>query len=186
MNPWNLAIASLIRSNYDINFIPLSIKSLAFIYYITNYTIKSDCSQYQRVMVAAIERKGFNNHDNNITTGFSNYTSTLNKFALKAFNWLFHDREISWPLVASYLLNLPHPYSPNVIITMINIALLQAKFLLILNCKSFNQSNNIVNIDGTKIRPCSIYEYYMHCNSLFNRISIYKYLQYDSIVKQSQ
>ena len=67
VNPWNLAIASLIRSNHDINFIPSSIKALALIYYITNYATKGDCSQYQRVMVVAIVRKVFDNHDNNIT-----------------------------------------------------------------------------------------------------------------------
>ncbi len=86
VNPWNPAIASLIQSNHDINFIPSSIKALAFIYYITNYATKSDCSQYQRVMTAAIVRKAFDNHNNNITTYSSNYTSTLDKFALKEFN----------------------------------------------------------------------------------------------------
>ncbi len=40
----------------------------------------------QRVMAAAIVRKGFNDHNNNITTGLSNYTPTLDKFALKVFN----------------------------------------------------------------------------------------------------
>ena len=37
-------------------------------------------------MAAAIVRKTFDNHDNNITTNPSNYTSTLDKFTLKAVN----------------------------------------------------------------------------------------------------
>ena len=55
-------------------------------------------------------RKAFNNHDNNIKTGLSNYILTLDKFALKAFNNLSHNREISEPLIASYFLNLLDHY----------------------------------------------------------------------------
>ena len=91
MNPWNLAIASLIRSNHDINFIPSSIKALAFIHYITNYAIKSDCNQYQRVIAVAIVRKAFDNYDKDLTTISANYAPTLDKFALKAFNQLFYE-----------------------------------------------------------------------------------------------
>ncbi len=102
-------------------------------------------------MTAAIVRKTFNNHDNNIMTSLSNYTPIFDKFALKAFNQLFHDREISRPLIASYFLNLPDHYSPKAIVITINITLLQAKFLLILNGKRFNQSDNIMCINDTKI-----------------------------------
>ena len=137
-------------------------------------------------MAAAIVRKAFNNHDNNITTCPSNYTPTLDKFALKVFNQLFHDQEINRPLVASYLLNLLDHYSLKAIVKNINIALFQTKFLLILNGKNFNQLDEIICVDGTKIRPCSIYEHYTYRGSIFDRISIYKYLQFISIVKLSQ
>ncbi len=50
INPWNLAFASLIRSNHDINFILSNVKTLALVCYITNYAIKGDCSQYQHVI----------------------------------------------------------------------------------------------------------------------------------------
>ncbi len=159
---------------------------MTLIYYITNYTTKCDCSQYQRVMAAAIVRKAFDDYHNNIMTSLSNYTPTLDKFALKAFNRLFHDREMSGTLVASYLLNLPDNYSPMAIVKTINIALLEAKFLLILNSHNFNQSDDIVPINSTKIRPCSMYEHYAHRGSTFYRRSIYKYLRFISIVKQSQ
>ncbi len=118
-------------------------------------------------MTAAIVKKAFNDHDNNITTGPSNYTPTLDKFALKVFNQLPHDREIGRPLVASYLLNLPNHYSPKAIVKIINISLLQAKFLLILNGQNFNQSDDIVRVNGTKIRLYSIYEHYAYRSSAF-------------------
>ncbi len=131
-------------------------------------------------------RKAFDDHDNNITMGPSNYTSTLDKFAVIAFNWLSHDREISEPLVASYLLNLPNHYSMKEIVKTINIALFQVKFLLILNSQNFNQSDDIVRVDGSKIWPCLMYEHYAHRSFAFDRISIYKYLRFVLIKKWSQ
>lgn len=134
------------------NFIPLSIKALALIHYITNYAIKGNYSQYQRVIAATIVKKSFDNHDKDFTTDLSNYTSTLDKFALKIFNQLSYDQKISEPLIASHLLNLSDHYFLKAIVKIINIALLQAQFFLILNGKSFNQLDNIVYIDNTKIR----------------------------------
>ncbi len=60
INPWNPALASLIRSNHDINFIPSNVKALALVRYITNYATQGDCSQYQCVMGASFVR---NTHD---------------------------------------------------------------------------------------------------------------------------
>ncbi len=137
-------------------------------------------------MVAAIVRKAFDNHDNNIATDPSNYIPTFDKFALKAFNWLSHDWEIRGPLVGSYLLNLPDHYSSKAIVKTINIALLQVKFLLILNGQNLDQSDTIMCVDGTKIRSCSIYEHYTHRDFAFDRISIYEYLQFVFIMKCSQ
>lgn len=59
VNPWCLAIAFLIQSKYDINFFLSNVKELAFIWYITNYATKNDCSQEQYVMRAAFIYKAF-------------------------------------------------------------------------------------------------------------------------------
>ncbi len=58
----------------------------------------------------------------------------------------------------------------------INIVFLWAKFLLILNGENFNQLDNIVCVDGKKVQTYSMYKYYTHCSSAFDKISIYKYL----------
>ena len=81
VNSWSAAIAFLIQSNYNINFILSRIKILVLIYYITNYATKGYCSQYQRVMAAAIVRKVFDDNDNKLTIDPSNYTPTFDKFA---------------------------------------------------------------------------------------------------------
>lgn len=50
VNPWNPALASVIRLNHDINFIPSNVKALVFVCYITNYVSKRNYSQYQYMM----------------------------------------------------------------------------------------------------------------------------------------
>lgn len=144
MNFWNPAIAFLIQSNLNINFILSSIKVLVLIHYITNYAIKTACSQYQRVIVAEIARKVFDNHNKDLTCTSTNYIPIFDKFTLKAFNQLSYNQEISRRLVASYLPNPPDHYFRKKNMKKINIALLQAKFLLILNDQSFNQSDDIM------------------------------------------
>ena len=57
VNSWNTAFASLIQSNHDIIYIPSTVKALALVRYITNYAIKKDCNQYQRVLAFAIAQK---------------------------------------------------------------------------------------------------------------------------------
>ncbi len=43
INPWNPALASILRSNHDVTFVTSSNNALALIHYITNYATKSDC-----------------------------------------------------------------------------------------------------------------------------------------------
>lgn len=138
MNPQSLAITSSVWLNYNMKFIPSSIKVLTFIDYITNYILKSNCSYLQKIKAVAIMRRSFNNYDINFIIDLLNYISIFVKFTLEIFNRSFHDWDITEPFVICYLLNSLNHYCPNLIIKIINIALLQAKFLLILNCKSFN------------------------------------------------
>ncbi len=53
----------------------------------------------------------------------------LDKFALRVFNYLIYDREISSPLVASYLLELPDHYTLLDNLKSINLAILQKRLL---------------------------------------------------------
>ena len=108
-------------------------------------------------------KKTFKKHDKNLTSTSTNYIPTLDKFSLKAFNWLSYKHKVSGPLFASYLFDLPDHYSPKAIVKLININLLKIKFLLILNDKNFNQSNNIVCVNGAKVRMYFIYKHYAHC-----------------------
>ncbi len=67
-------------------------KVLAIIYYITNYATKGDCSQYQRIMSAAIVLKAYEDAQTKAmaTTTPVRYAD-LNKFALQTFNRLTYE-----------------------------------------------------------------------------------------------
>ena len=90
-------------------------KALAIIYYITNYAIKGNCSQYQRIMSAAIIRKAYEDAQaKTITITTPVRYADFDKFTLQAFNKLAYEQEISGSLVASCLLNRPNHYSHNI------------------------------------------------------------------------
>ena len=57
---------------------------------------------------------------------------TLDKFLLKAFNKLSHNREVSRSLVVGFLLDLPNHYILNALVKLINISILKTKFLLLI------------------------------------------------------
>lgn len=85
--------------------------------------------------------------DIDIRFGLDNATSSLDKFALKAFNQLFYDRKVSRSLVDSFLLGLPDHYSPTLVEKTIYIELLKTKFELMPSSQDFNQSDDIVRVN---------------------------------------
>ena len=98
INPWNPAIASCIRSNHDISWIPTVSKSLSLIYYITNYSTKDDISPEQMLAKAAllkqsIEKAKMTEHPTAAETRLRE--KGMDQFALCCFNTLANLREIS-------------------------------------------------------------------------------------------
>ena len=185
MNLWSPAIASLIRSNHDINFIPFSVKALALIHYIINYATKGDCSQYQRIMAAAIVRKAFEDQDKP-GPGPPSYTPNLDRFSLKAFNRLSHDHQVSGPLVAGFLLDLPDHYTPDAPVKSINISVLKDKFPLLISGQNFNTTNDVARVNGGKVPPYSMFEHYSHRGLCFLKLSLYEYYRVVSVVKRER
>ncbi|GFF62835.1 Pc17g00330 [Aspergillus udagawae] len=113
-NPWNPAIASCVRSNHDISWIPTVSKTLSLIYYITNYATKDDVSPWQMVAKAALVKERIERAKTAelpTRTDLRLREKGFDNFALRCFNTLSHDREISGVQVASTLLNLPTHYT---------------------------------------------------------------------------
>lgn len=126
-------------------------------------------------MAVLMVRKAFEDHDKNPTSTSANYISKIDKFELKAFNQLSHDRKVVRPLITSYLFDLPEYYFLKAIVKSININLLKIKFPLILNSQNFNQLDNIVCVNSAKVRPSLMYKHYAYCGPAFEKISIYEY-----------
>jgi hypothetical protein len=88
VNPWNPAIASCIRSNHDISWIPTMSKSLSLLYYITNYATKDDVSPGQIVAKAALLKQSIDRANSASAPDMRLRERGMDKFALRCFNSL--------------------------------------------------------------------------------------------------
>ena len=124
INPWNPALASCLRSNHDISWIPTVAKSLSLIYYITNYAAKDDVSPWQMVAKAALLKQSLEKAklaDHPTEADLRLREKGMNNFTLRCFNALAHDREVSGVQVASTLLHLPSYYTVNYNFVSVNL-----------------------------------------------------------------
>jgi hypothetical protein len=124
VNPWNLAITSCIRSNHDISWIPTVSKSLSLVYYIINYATKDDVSPLQMVTKAALLKQAIdqaNTTQSPTTTQMRLCQKGMDNFALRCFNSLSQDCEVSGVQVASMLLQFPSYYTLNYNFSRLNL-----------------------------------------------------------------
>ena len=124
VNPWNHAIASCIRSNHDISWVPTVTKSLSLIYYLTNYATKDDISPQQMLLKAALLKKSIEKAKTTLnpdSTDVRLLEKDIDKFELRCYNSLSQDREISGVQIASSLLQLPTYYTANDNFVQINL-----------------------------------------------------------------
>ncbi|KAJ5111789.1 hypothetical protein NUU61_001419 [Penicillium alfredii] len=154
-NPWNPAIASCVRSNHDISWIPTVSKSLSLIYYITNYATKDDVSPWQIVAKAALLKQRIERAqaaESPTTTDLRLQKTGLDNFALRCFNTLSHDREISGVQVASILLNLPTYYTINYNFKRINLWWLRQYMRHIIEPTNVRSDSSSASLDE---EPCT-------------------------------
>jgi hypothetical protein len=100
-------IATSIRSNHDVSWIPTSTKALAYIYYLTNYATKADVSPQQMLVKARLLAES----RQNLTSAIDDTDCQDCKFLLRLYNSLAHDQEISGVQIASSLLQFPGHYA---------------------------------------------------------------------------
>ena len=116
INPWNPAIATCIRSNHDLSWVPTMSKTISLIYYLTNYATKDDVSPQQVLVKAALLKRTIDSAKAALDPTAEDIRISLkdmDQFALRCFNTLSHDREISGVQIASSLLQLPDHYTAN-------------------------------------------------------------------------
>ncbi len=175
VNPWNPAFASILHTNHDITFVVSFNNALAFIHYITNYATKGDCSQYQRIMGAAFVKKAYDEVQStaNITTQVE-----PDKFALRAFNRLAYDREISGPLVASYLLGLPDHYTLSNNVKFINLALFCKQFpeFAPYTYEAMADVDDLVRLWRQTSAPSTMFDHYWGRSSKLQNFCLFVYI----------
>jgi hypothetical protein len=92
--------------------------------YMTNYATKHDVSQHQLILTAATLKRAL--EDAKSVADLSDTQLRIrrldmDKFALRSFNRLCSDREISGPQAASNLLGHPDFYTPSTTVRLLNL-----------------------------------------------------------------
>lgn len=109
INAWNPVIASAMRCNHDISFVPTKGRGLALIHYITDYTTKQEQPVTYQLAIAAVVREAQERRDSKDPT--SSEQGSSDDFVLKTFNKLGVEREIGAPEMSNALLDQPEWYS---------------------------------------------------------------------------
>jgi len=107
---YNAAIASCIRSNHDLSWIPTSSKALALVYYLTNYATKADLSPHQMLVKAALVAESMSSLEGNDSADDIESRQDA-KYLLRLYNVLAHEQEISGEQIASVLSQFPSRYT---------------------------------------------------------------------------
>ncbi len=183
VNPWNLALASILRSNHNVTFVVSSNNALALIHYITNYTTRDNCSQYQRIMGAALVKKAYDNMQP--SANVSSHVAP-DKFALRAFNRLAYNQKIGGPLVASYLLRLPDHYTLSDNVKSINLAILRKRFpeFALHIYKPRSNVDDFVRLQRQISAPPIIFDHYCCRGVRLQKFCLFVYMRIVSIYPQ--
>lgn len=127
VNRWNKAIAVGLRHNHDISFIATQCKTMAIIYYVTNYATKVEDPIWKRVAAAAELFPVLNNpiieDQANATHSTVENDRTQNRarqFLMRVANRIFTDRPLSQVEVIAHLVGYPMEFTKNEAWTFLN------------------------------------------------------------------
>ena len=182
VNPYNPWIAAAIGSNQDLSFLATRAKSLALMYYITNYATKDEASTYQMVMTAAMMRKTLEQAEKASDLSDAERIALekgMRNFCLRVFNRMSHDKEVSGVKVASSLLQLPGYYTPLTELRRINLYYLRRRFGALIQRSGDEEGTNEeqVAIYPNRNFHASIFDDYRWRGSDLKDLSLYEYVK---------
>uniref|UniRef100_A0A0D2XRK5 Helitron helicase-like domain-containing protein n=3 Tax=Fusarium oxysporum TaxID=5507 RepID=A0A0D2XRK5_FUSOF len=133
VNRWNKAIAVGLRHNHDISFIATQRKTMALVYYITNYATKVEDPVWKRVVAAAellplvsaaggTEDRGEDRGSN--AAGDDGAGNRTRQFLMRVANRVFTERSLSQVEVVAHLVGYPTEFSNSNAWTFLNVSLL--------------------------------------------------------------
>lgn len=128
VNRWNKAMAVGLRHNHDISFILTKCKSLALVFYVTNYATKVEDPGWKRIFaakeVAQLLKRSENVDQGVAGVGPSQQTTRENRarqFLLRVANRVFTDRALSHVEVVAHLLGYGTEFTNNAAWTFLNL-----------------------------------------------------------------
>lgn len=181
VNRWNKAIAVGLRHNHDISFIGTQSRTMALLFYVTNYATKLEDPVWKRAAAAAAELLQVI-RDSGTGVGPENRTR---QFLLKVANRVFTERPLSQVEVAAHLLGFPTEFSHNSTWTYLNASSLYWAVFRRWDYlrHSAGQSNESVDeavmLEQSGQRP-NFVRAYPHRGSVLAALSLYDYM---SVIK---
>jgi len=115
VNRWNKAISVGLRHNHDISFIGMQSKTLAIVFYVTNYATKLEDPVWKRAAAAAEVL----NASRDSGTGSENRTRL---FLARVANRVFTERALSQVEVAAHLLGFSMEFTHSKVWTYLNVS----------------------------------------------------------------
>jgi hypothetical protein len=193
VNRWNKAMAVGLRHNHDISFIATQRKTMAVVFYVTNYATKLEDPVWKRVAAASevlgkvgrsVERSYVDGGQRcAIEDGRANRTR---QFLMKVANRVFTERPLSHVEVIANLLGYGTEFSNSDDWTYVNVSFLYWHIFrrwYHLRCASGSESTDSVE-EMVFLEKCgqrvSLVQAYEHRGAVLRGLSLYDYL---SVVK---
>lgn len=127
VNRWNKAMAVGLRHNHDISFIATQCKTLAIVYYVTNYATKVEDPVWKRVAAAADvfsvlkdSTKGSKPVVAQVASEDDSRQNKTRQFLMRVANRIFTERPLSQVEVVANLLGYPTEFANNDAWTFLN------------------------------------------------------------------
>lgn len=114
VNRWNKSIAVGLRHNHDISFIATQCKTMAIVFYVTNYATKVEDPVWKRVAAAAdllpvLNESATERQSNEVDRG----QNKTRQFLMRVANRIFTERALSQVEVVARLLGYPTEFASN-------------------------------------------------------------------------
>jgi hypothetical protein len=192
VNRWNKAMAVGLRHNHDISFIVTQCKSMAIVYYVTNYATKIEDPMWKRVAAVAesLQAMGDSEQQANTVDNRTNNITGQNRtrqFLMKVANRIFTERALSQVEVVANLLGYDMEFASNSVWTFLNVSSLYWHIFRRwshLRCLSGTENvddslDETVLLEQTGER-ISLMQAYQYRGRLLQGVSLYDYM---SIIK---
>ncbi|RKK60746.1 hypothetical protein BFJ69_g17203 [Fusarium oxysporum] len=200
VNRWNKAIAVGLRHNHDISFIATQRKTMALIYYVTNYATKVEDPVWKRV-AAAVELWAASTDDDGMANGAGNRTADggggggydatndtikgnrTRQFLMRVANRVFTERPLSQVEVIAHLLGYPAEFTNSSAWAYLNTSLLY--WHVFRRWRHLRQSSGAAATDDTLDESVVIeeaglrmshVEAYQHRGELLQDLCLYDYI----------